>query len=158
MPNFPKHKEGRDPHAMINRAYFITIDTHFPYVSIINPLRAVWKYMVSNLSEFLISQYKGVRLYEVQEYSNVERSKKRHSIHIHGYITTLSNGFCWFDLNKLKKFINENLKQIEGFVRSNVKVINNKGYSEKDHILNYSSKDAIKEERNGEEFEIIPPE
>lgn len=157
MSKFPKHKEGRDPHAPIHRAYFVTIDTHMVYNKIIQPLRMVWDYLVSHLGEFLISPVGGVKLREVQQYSAVERSKKRHSIHIHGYITTFSNGFCWFDLNKLKTFINKNLMQVEGFVRSNVLVVAIKGASEQDHLLNYVGKDVREEKEEKEEFEVIPP-
>jgi hypothetical protein len=99
----------------------------------------------------------GSKLLSVKEYSNVERSTKFHKIHLHSYFTCVTTGISFIDLNRLRKFINTNLRQVPGFVRSNLWVQPIKSYNDDKAVTYYINKDPIEDDSESDnEFEVMP--
>jgi hypothetical protein len=155
-PNLPKPNPNK--HDILNtevRGYIMTIDSHSTNKAFIPALRAVWNYISKHLSEFLVGRVGGKFIQAIENSSVIERGKKFHRIHIQADFVTVTRGFSWFDLNKLKTFINKNLKQIPGFVRANTRVFLKKAFNQQQFIDAYQKKDPLEEEPE-EEFEVIP--
>jgi hypothetical protein len=152
----PKSEPGKNPLKEQVRAFHITINTNYTGKEIIGPLRSVYEYVVTHVSQFLIGR-PGGKLVEgsVSQYYNVERSVKQHRYHIHAYFTCKTLGFSLFDLNKLRTFLNTNLRQVKGFVRVNLRVDPIKLQHD---LLDYIDKDPINDEGDRDKFEVIPPD
>jgi hypothetical protein len=148
----PKSDPKKDPLKEQYRAFHITINTNYTNQIIIGPLRKVYEYIIKHANKFLVGR-PGGRLLEVKQYYNVERSTKQHRYHIHAYFTAKTLGFSLFDLNKLRTFVNTNLRQVQGFVRSNIRVQPLKLHFD---LEEYIDKDPIEEEGDKEKFEITP--
>lgn len=139
----PESDPDRDPLKPEYRGFHITINSCSSDIKLIEPLREVWSYVVKNLSEFLLGREGSELIGIPYEYNNVERSDKFHKIHIHSFLTCKTTGISFIDLNKLRFFINRNLRQIPGFVRCNVFVEILKEYNMRKALENYIDKDPV---------------
>lgn len=158
MPKLPAHNPSK--HDILHeevRGYYITIDPHSTSTIYVKALRSLWNYIRSHMADFLVGRVGGKLLQVVENSSTIERGTKFHRIHIHADFVTVTTGFSWFDLNKLKTFINKNLRQINGFVRANTKVVVKKAFNQQQFIDEYQKKDPLDEPEDKEDFEIIPP-
>ena len=118
-PQLPKPPHGRDPLEPMTNVFFITINTNTYLPNLPQALKQVWQYMVTHIAEFIYGRPGSVLLEPPKVKYNIEIGHKFHKIHLHGRWILKTTGIVFVDLNKCRKFINDNLKQVPGFKRCN---------------------------------------
>jgi len=141
----PKPHPKKDPLAPWSNAFFITINTNNTSPRFKAPLYAIWKYIVSHIVEFMYGR-PGSRLINVKQYAAVETGKKTHRVHLHGTLVARTTGIAFLDYYKLNKYINEVLKQVEGFKRCNFNARLIKNYNQNEIIRAYIDKNQDEEQ------------
>lgn len=118
--SLPPPKPGKDPLAPWDNAFFITIGTNSTNTALIEPLRQVWRYLVSHLTEFIYGR-PGSRLISVKAgKAGVEIGAKYHRVHLHSQLIYRTLGISNLDFWKINEFVNLNLrKAVPGFKRVN---------------------------------------
>lgn len=148
-PALPKPKKGKDPYEPWDNAFFITINTNTYYLELKPALKKVWDYITSHVSEFSYGR-PGSKLISVKSHARIEIGKKYHKVHLHGNLVFRTTGIAFLDFYKLNEFINQNLRQIKGFKRSNFQAKLIKNYNQNAIIAKYIDKQDQESEEESE--------
>ncbi len=154
---FPKSSKDKDPLKPEWGAWYIVINSNNTSVEkYTQPLKSLWKYILSHASEFFWSP-RGAEVLDVKNLRySVEKGNEMHRVHLNGYIAVETTGLAYLDINKLRAFVNENLDQVTGFKACNISYNKLKKFNSDRWLKEYIDKDPIDYE-GGEEFEVIPP-
>lgn len=145
----PRPTPGKDPYTPWDNAFLVTINTNTNLPGLGNALKNVWRYLVAHSGEFFYG-YPGSSVLEVKQHHQIEVGKKYHKIHLHGTWIVKSTGIAMMDFYKVNEFINQNLRQVEGFKRANFQAKLIKNYNQARLIREYIEKEMPVEQEEEE--------
>jgi hypothetical protein len=147
-------EKKRDPFKPWWNAWFLTFNTNQSNPKLVYPLDTLWNYITNHISQFTIP-VPGVKILKVKKEHAVEQGEKRHRYHLHAFLAIRSTGLLNLDYEKIKDFMEEQLRQVKGFKSIAFRHTIIRGYNSAENAREYLRKAPITPTKGKSKFAII---
>jgi len=150
-----RYRPDKDDFAPWWNAWSLMWNTNSTNPKLIYPIQVVYDYMISHIADY-VKPTPGVNILRVENMSAIEQSPRQHRYHIHSKLVILSTGLLDLDYDKMKAFMEKQLRQVKGFKSIAFYHTILAGYNNERNYEEYLKKNPIIARKGKSKFNLLP--